>query len=162
MDSEKTYAINSLTWLREFCQNRELTHKNLSFINRILFKQTLRLKVGEDFVMDVALTISDHYDKVDPDVDDLPELAGGRLKSITSETLEPTLEYLFVFLKKIFDDIEFFILRLNSLNAKSRIPGNNPLDCKIYFRYDFHVITKIFSLQMTQTSRQRSGHAAVV
>lgn len=130
LDSEKTYAKTSLTWLREFCENRELEHKSLSFIHRILFKQTLRLNLGEDFFMDVALMVSDHYETVDGNDKNLPDMTAEKLKSITIYTIEPTLDFLFVYLKKMIDDTEFFILRLNSLNARSKIPGNIPHDCE--------------------------------
>lgn len=105
-------------WLSKFCTETKIDQKNLQIINSI-FINSLNQDSGIEFTISVAAKISHLFGHLD----DEDSVLDTDIKSVTELNLEYTFNCFVSLIKKQIDEIEFFILRMNSFNAHIKMPG---------------------------------------
>jgi hypothetical protein len=85
----------------------------------------MQQEASSNFMENIAWQISGCYGQID---DDDAQQNGGpesqyELKILTESTVEMSCVYFIAIIKRQIDDVEYFILRMNSFNAHAEIPG---------------------------------------
>lgn len=99
----------------------------------------------QDIFLDIALQFNSEYGTINVDLEE-DDPSGVLLKSITAETLDETFLHYLKLLKTHLDNIDFLVLKMNSLNDKIKIPGQlNVSDCEyLELRHFYMKSTKEF------------------
>lgn len=84
---------------------------------------------AHDFFLDIAYQFITEYGPISNDAE---ETSMEILNSITPETVDSTFVFYLNAVKSHMENIDFFTCKMNSLNAKIKIPGQqNVADCKL-------------------------------
>lgn len=121
-------AIDSYTWLLEFCQTWKLPNPEMGIVHRILFTQRQKTHSGPFFDA-IARQLGEVLGRQNDDiVNEQPDLG---LKSLDMSTTATCLQYLYAVLQKQLEDVDYFIIKANNLMYKCNIV---PESDRVYWR----------------------------
>lgn len=118
---EDKMCMESYHWIFKFCQTYELKSKDLAIANKLLFTQRMRTHTGSFFTT-IATGLKNIFQKISEDDDDDPQF---ELKSISEALAEATLMHFLNVLRKQILDVEYFITKARSINAKIKVTSED-------------------------------------
>ncbi|EDV98457.1 GH22660 [Drosophila grimshawi] len=121
-------AIDSYTWLLEFCQTYELPNPEMGLVHRMLFTQRQKTHSGP-FFDGVARQLGQVLGWQNDDR--VIKHSNLRLKSLNMNTTASCLQYLYAAVQKQLEDVEYFVIKANNLNYKCNIV---PESDRVYWR----------------------------
>lgn len=117
-------ARKTFNWLLEFCKATTINYKSMSILCKVLFNFMMLHEPGSNFMESIAWQISECYGPIDDDVQ-FDGTESHTLNILTKSTVEQSCIYFITIIKRQIDDVEYFVLRMNSFNAHVKIPGQD-------------------------------------
>lgn len=129
-EPENKSIRNSFAWFLEFCKNYKPQHKSLAIISRVLFKFLEKME-PENYVEEIAMQLSKSYGSINESraASDLPL----ELKIISEETVDSCFLLYLCNIRNQIEELQFYILRMNSLSSLIKIPGKLSIGDSKYF-----------------------------
>ncbi|XP_064535940.1 Fanconi anemia group I protein homolog [Drosophila montana] len=147
IDYGERAAIDSYTWLLDFCQTYELHNPEMGLLHRMLFTQRQKTHSGPFFD-----AVARQLGKVlgwqnDDNVSEQSDLG---LKSLDMSTTATCLQYLYAAVQKQLEDVEYFVIKANNLNYKCNIV---PETDRVYWRGNLDTLEGSICAQLILITR---------
>lgn len=93
----------------------------------------------KDYFLELTLQFAGEYGQINDEIVVKQPNSNEVLKSITPDTVDLSFGYFLNLLKSHLEYIDLFVHKMNSLNAKIKVPGqHNVSDCKTFFEILFY------------------------
>ncbi|KAH8418133.1 hypothetical protein KR222_004613, partial [Zaprionus bogoriensis] len=140
-------AIDSYTWLLEFCQTWKLQNPEMGIVHRMLFTQRQKTHSGPFFDA-IARQLGEVLDRQNDEI--AKEQQGLGLKTLDMSTTATCLQYLYAVLQKQLEDVDYFIVKANNLKYKCNIV---PESDRVYWRGNLEALEGSICTQLILVTR---------
>ncbi|XP_034479900.1 Fanconi anemia group I protein [Drosophila innubila] len=140
-------AIDSYTWLLEFCQTWELRNPAMGVLHRMLFAQRQKTHSGPFFdaiARQLGQVLGTQNDE------DVNQQSNFGLKTLDINTTGSCLQYMYAVVQKQLEDVDYFIIKANNLKYKCNIV---PESDRVYYRGNLETLEGSICTQLILITR---------